>query len=68
MQIKNIQDLQKKYGKGKGMVVRMDNDCSYVYASPADEENGNDVFEGQGYQDCEDLWKTAFPDADVEWV
>lgn len=66
--MKNIQELKKKYGDGKSLVIRLDNDCSYVYDSLGDEEDGTKIFEGDGYGDCEDLWKTVFPKADVEGV
>lgn len=64
----NIKKLKKKHGEGKGLIVVMDNDCSYVYLNKKDEDDWNAVFEGEGYQDCEDLWKTLFPKAKVEWV
>jgi len=66
--MKDIKALKKKYGDGKGLVVRIDNDCTHVYASLGDEENGSPLFEGEGYRDCEDLWQALFPKAYAEWV
>ena len=48
--------------------VVMDNDCSHVcipHSNP--EEEGEELYNGKGYYDVEDLWPLVFPKATVEW-
>ncbi len=53
------------------LVVIQDNDCSSVYnGQPELDENYNfvnEIYNGNGYADTDDLWKALFPTAIVEW-
>lgn len=67
----NIKQLKETFGEGKGLTVIMDNDSSMVYYEKkdydGDEPESIEIFTGDGYTDCEELWKTLFPEADVDW-
>ena len=51
--------------------IIMDNDCSYIYNGPCEDEQGNMIenciYEGKGYYDTNDLWPLLFPEAIVSW-
>ncbi len=53
----------------KKLEVRMDNDCSSIYYDYNEESDDNDpIFRGEGYADCDPLWRLLFPKANVDWV
>ncbi len=70
--IKAIVDAVKSGALDESQIeVVMDNDCSSVYYGTNEDASGNEVdnqiYEGAGYFDVEELWPLVFPKASVGW-
>ncbi len=77
MKFQTIKELYEAVKAGKidetKLEVVLDNDCTGFYLGPAEDENGNDLYneievaESNGYYDIEKLYPLLFPKATVGW-